>query len=290
MRYNGWLALYKPRGISSNAAIQQIKKAIGKENKVGHAGTLDPLAEGVLPVAIGEATKTAQYLMDARKEYEFTISFGEERTTGDAEGEVISAGGRIPSSSELQNIIPRFIGSIKQTPPIYSALKIAGQPAYKLARKGVQLALPEREIEIHKLALIGEFTFRVECSKGTYIRSLAVDIARELGSKGYVMHLKRTKVGKILIKDTITLDNLIKIVHNDAAALHLLPVTYGLGDILAIEVDEKAARALKNGLSTFIDNHSFASSQLVQILNEGVLQALAYLEDGLCKPIRVFNL
>jgi tRNA pseudouridine55 synthase len=294
--YNGWIILDKPKGMSSNDAVQKVRRFLGKSNKVGHAGTLDPLAEGVLPIAVGEATKTVQYLMNAQKEYEFSITWGEERSTGDAEGEVTVKGGAIPKSTEIQQILSKFMGAIIQVPPIYSALKINGQPAYKLARKGLEVELKQREIFINNLELLetnensGVSTFRVICGKGTYVRSLAVDIARALGTYGYVSMLKRTRVGNFLIKDAIMLANLINLVHNDETKLQIFPVNFGLGDILAIEINADQAKALRNGLSIFLSDYSEISKNIVQILNNGILQALVCLENGLCKPIRVFNL
>lgn len=294
--YNGWIILDKPKGISSNDAVQKVKRFLGKANKVGHAGTLDPLAQGILPIAVGEATKTVQYLMDAKKEYEFSITWGEERSTGDAEGEVTSSGGFMPSDDDVRLILAKFIGEIMQAPPIYSALKVNGQPAYKLARKGEEVELAQRKITIDKLELLdsgeanGVSTFRVECGKGTYVRSLAVDIARALGTYGYVSMLKRTRVGNFLIKDAIMLANLINLVHNDEINLQIFPVNFGLGDILAIEITAEQTKTLRNGLSIFLSDYSQISENIVQILNNGILQALVCLEKGLCKPIRVFNL
>ncbi len=294
--YNGWILLDKPKGISSNDAVQKIKRLLGKNNKVGHAGTLDPLAQGVLPIAVGEATKTVQYLMDEKKEYEFTITWGQARTTADAEGEITFDGGRTPKTEEIQQILSSFLGIITQVPPIYSALKINGKPAYKLARQGVDVAMPERQVQIDSLELFehnpeqNTSSFRVACSKGTYVRSLAVDIAKSLDTFGYVSFLNRTKVGKFLIKDTIMLAKLIDLVHNDRTILPILPVTYGLGDILAVEVTAEQAKSLRNGLSIFLENTFQTPTSIVQILNDGVLQAIAQIEGNRYKPIRVFNL
>lgn len=292
--YNGWIILNKPKGLGSTSAVQKVRHLIGKKNKVGHAGTLDPLAEGVLPIAIGEATKTVQYLMDARKEYEFTIHWGQERSTGDAEGEIIADGGHIPKNSDIKKIIPNFIGEIEQTPPIYSAIKVKGQRAYKLAREGVEVELKQRKVDIYNLTLLQSdtesSTFKVECGKGTYVRSLAVDIARALSTYGYVSYLKRTRVGNFSINDAIMLANLINIVHNGETKIHLLPVTHGLGDILAIEVSVEQARNLRNGLQIFLQAHSETSNQIAQILFDGVLQAIVCIDKGLCKPLRGFNL
>ena len=294
--YHGWLIVDKPKGASSNDAVQKIKRLVGKVNKVGHAGTLDPLAQGVLPIAIGEATKTVQYLMDAQKEYEFSVTWGEERATGDAEGEITAEGGRIPKAEEIEKILPSFIGEIMQMPPIYSALKIKGQPAYKLARMGIDVELKARKVIIENFVLTnhdekqGVSSFKVICGKGTYVRSLAVDIARSLSTLGYVSFLKRTRVGSFLIDNAIMLANLINLVHNSEIKKHLLPVTYGLGDILVIEVSAEQAKSLKNGVQIFLETHSQTSDQLAQILTGGVLQAIVCVNRGLCKPIRVFNL
>jgi tRNA pseudouridine55 synthase len=288
--YNGWLNINKPRGATSNHAVQKIKHLLGKNNKIGHAGTLDPLAEGILPIAVGEATKTTQFMMDAEKEYEFNVTWGEERSTFDAEGEITATGGHIPDIISIEKILPDFIGDIMQTPPIYSALKINGQPAYKLARAGKEIEMKQREIKIKKLQLIfhdeelGLTGFKVLCGKGTYVRSLAVDIARKLNTYGYVSLLKRTKVGNFFIKDAIMLANLDKIVHN------ILPVTHGLGDILVIEVTKEQATAIKHGLKIFLPSHAEDSKIIAQILFDRVLQAIVCIEKGVCKSMRVFNL
>jgi tRNA pseudouridine55 synthase len=289
--YNGWIILNKTLGPTSNRAVQQVKRLAGKNNKVGHAGTLDPLAHGVLPIAIGEATKTTQYLMDAIKEYEFDVTWGEERSTGDKEGEVTASGGRIPSSSEIEEVLPKFLGKIMQMPPIYSALKINGQPAHKLAREGKEVKLSPREIFIEDLILTnhddtqGVSSFKVICGKGTYVRSLGVDIARILSSHGYITFLKRTRVGKFLIKDSVTIDDLLE---SDLKS-HLLPVSYGMDNIPIIDLAPDQVTLLRNGVKIFLEEYS-SSSLTAQITQEGVLQAVSSIENGLCKPIRVFNL
>ncbi len=287
---SGWLVINKPKGLSSNAALVALKKILGKKVKIGHAGTLDPLAEGVLPVALGEATKTAGYLMDAEKEYYFDITWGEERSTFDAEGEVTALGGVIPDKSAVAEVLQDFVGDILQIPPIFSALKIDGKPAYKLARKGIDLELTPRKIKIKELELISHdkenknSKLRVLCGKGTYVRSLAVDIARKLGGFGYVSFLKRSKVGNFLIKDAKVLDNLDKIVHN------LLPITFGLGDILVIKVSQEQALKIKNGLKIVLPCFINQSLDLVQIKSEERLVAIARIDNGKCIPLRGFNL
>lgn len=289
--YNGWITLNKTLGESSNHAVQKVKRLAGKNNKVGHAGTLDPLAHGVLPIAIGEATKTTKYLMDATKEYEFDLTWGEERSTGDREGEVTSSGGHIPKASEIEKTLPKFIGKIMQMPPIYSALKINGKPAYKLAREGKEVELRHREIRIEELILInhdkkhGVSKFKVSCGKGTYVRSLGVDIARSLSSHGYISFLKRTRVGKFKIENSVTIENLT----DNNLKSHLLPVTYGMDNIPVIELSSEQVTLLRNGVKVFLEEYT-SSNITAQITLEGVLQAICLIENGLCKPIRVFNL
>lgn len=289
--YNGWITLNKSLGESSNHAVQKVKRLAGKNNKVGHAGTLDPLAQGILPIAIGEATKTVQYLMDASKEYEFDLSWGEERSTGDSEGEITASGGRIPNASEIEKAIANFIGKIMQMPPIYSALKINGNPAYKLAREGKEVSLTPREISIESLRLInhdakqGISKFKVTCGKGTYVRSLGVDIARSLSSYGYISFLKRTRVGKFNIEDSVTIEELI----DGDLNTHLLPVAYGMDNIPVIELPTEQVALLRNGVKIFL-NEYYSSKITAQITKDGVLQAIVLIENGLCKPIRVFNL
>ena len=288
--YNGWLVVDKPKGMSSSFAVREIKRAVGKQNKVGHAGTLDPLAEGVLPIAIGEATKTTQYMMNAQKEYEFSIFWGEERSTYDAEGEVTVQGGHVPKPEEIEEALPQFIGNIMQAPPIYSALKVDGQRAYDLARAGKPVELAQRLITIESLELFNHdsekklSSFRVLCGKGTYVRSLAVDVARSLSTYGYVSYLKRTKVGNFLINDAIILANLDNLVHN------ILPITFGLGDILAVEVTTEQVIRIKMGQKIFLEPYAEASIPAVQLLLDGVLQAIVCIENGVCTSSRVFNL
>lgn len=286
--YNGWINLNKPFGMSSNQAVQKIRHLLGKKNKVGHAGTLDPLAEGVLPVAVGEATKVVSYLMDSDKEYEFTITWGEFRSTGDAEGEVISNNGRIPTYDEITQILPKFTGLILQVPPIYSAIKFNGQPAYKLARKGEYVEIKPREINIYNLSIIkhsddeGWSVLKVKCGKGTYIRSLAVDIAKELSTYGYVSFLKRIRVGRFVINETVSFEKDL--------TQHLLPINFGLTKIPIVHVTQEQAEKIKNGIGIFIPEQVEIESQVCQIFYENILQAIVLINKGVCKIVRGFNL
>lgn len=244
---NGWLLLDKPYGVSSHDALRPIKHALRKIHpdakskelpKVGHAGTLDPLATGLLPVAIGDATRLIPYIQNTRKQYQFTIRFGQERSTDDAEGEIINESPNRPNNEQIKQVIAKFIGDIAQTPPIYSAIKSNGKRAYQLARQGTQVELEKRNITIYSLTLDKHHdddfaSFSVECSKGTYIRSLARDIGRELGCYGYVSNLRRIEVGKLSLdkkninnnyqNSVIFLDNQHKNIHkcNDKFANRL---------------------------------------------------------------------
>jgi tRNA pseudouridine55 synthase len=294
LNFNGWLIINKPVGISSNFVLTKLKRYLPKKIKIGHAGTLDPLAEGVLPVAVGEATKTVQYLMDANKEYEFDVSWGVATATADKEGEVINSGGKIPTLAEIHLALPKLVGEIMQKPPIYSALKINGQPAYKLARQGVEIDLAPRKVLIEKLEVVAHDNFvtrlRVSCGKGTYVRSIAVDLADILETFAHVTYLKRTKVGKFLLADAIMLEKLLEIVHNNEADWQLFPVDYGLGDILALEVNADQAKALRNGLSIYLPDYSDEIFMLAQVKHKNILQGLVNISKGIAKPLRIFNL
>lgn len=208
---NLWLNIDKPIGFSSAKAVAIVKRITGAK-KVGHGGTLDPFASGILPIAINKATKTAQNLMDARKKYSFRISFGEFRDTDDVEGKVTETSDKRPSIEEIISALPFFIGKIKQTPSRFSAIKINGQRAYDLARQDIEFEIPPREVEIFSLKLISlnsDFAeFELECSKGTYIRTISRDICKKLGVCGFVSVLTRTRVGKFFYQNRISLDAL----------------------------------------------------------------------------------
>ena len=215
---HGWLVVDKPRGITSAAAVARIKSVCGRGAKVGHAGTLDPMATGVLPVAIGEATKTVSFMMDALKRYRFGVRWGEQRDTDDAEGTVIETSESRPSREAVANALSAFIGRIEQVPPAYSALKVGGERAYALARQGRAPELAPRTVHIESLTLIeaGDegAAFAVECGKGTYVRALARDIARALGTVGYVSWLHRAAVGPFSDDDANPLDKLVALGHS----------------------------------------------------------------------------
>ena len=210
---SGWLVLDKPLSMGSTEAVSKVKWLF-KAEKAGHAGTLDPLASGILPIALGEATKTVPYVMDGTKVYRFTVEWGAETATDDAEGEVLNRSDERPSRAAVEAILPNYTGTIMQKPPAYSAIKIAGERAYDLAREGEAVDIPAREVEIDSLTVIdhedGRTAFEVECGKGTYVRSLARDMGRELGCYGHVVSLRRTVVDPFDEEDAVTIDELEK--------------------------------------------------------------------------------
>jgi len=205
---SGWLVLDKPVGMGSTDAVSKIKWLFQAE-KAGHAGTLDPLASGMLPIALGEATKTVPYVQDGAKIYHFTVAWGEERSTDDLEGPVTRTSDKRPTASEILALLPKYTGVIMQTPPQFSAIKISGERAYDLAREGATVDIPEREVEIGRFDLVemtdGGTVFEIECGKGTYVRSLARDMGRDLGCFGHIATLRRTEVDPFTAEDFVTI-------------------------------------------------------------------------------------
>jgi tRNA pseudouridine55 synthase len=256
---HGWIILDKPVGLGSTQAVSAVKRALRDGGyprlKVGHGGTLDPLASGVLPVALGEATKLCGRMLDADKAYAFTIRFGEETSTLDAEGVVVATSARRPSMAEVEAVLPRFTGAIEQVPPAFSALKVDGRRAYDLARAGEEVALKTRDVHIHELTISGEqsrgavehLSLFARVSKGTYIRSLARDIAYALNTVGHVTALRRTKAGPFTLAQAISLDKLGDLATARQLEQVLLPLTAGLDDIPALSVTPDQARALRQG-------------------------------------------
>ncbi len=256
---NGWLILDKPLGLSSAqgvAAVKRILRGVGiRPDRIGHGGTLDPLATGVLPIAIGEATKLAGRMLDATKGYDFTVKWGEATSTEDGEGAVIAVSEVRPAVAAIQAMLPRFTGPIEQVPPAYSALKVDGQRAYALARAGETVTLATRHVTILKLTLIGSTpdtaAFSALVTKGTYIRSLARDLALALGTVGHVSMLRRTKAGPFALDCAISLDNFAQAVHGATLEQVILPLMAGLDDIPALAVDPQEAAALRQGRRLF---------------------------------------
>ena len=255
---HGWIILDKPLGLGSTQGVSAVKRALRQggyaKARVGHGGTLDPLATGVLPIAIGEATKLAGRMLDADKAYDFTIRFGAETSTLDLEGEVIAESDVRPTLAQVEAILPRFTGPIEQIPPAYSALKIDGKRAYALARAGEDVVLAGRKVTIHALEVVGavgemleELTLSARVSKGTYIRSLARDIAYALGTVGHVTMLRRTKAGPFTLESAISLDILGEAATHARLQELLLPLTAGLDDIPVLAVSPDQAQALRQG-------------------------------------------
>ncbi|MBB5985133.1 tRNA pseudouridine(55) synthase TruB [Sphingobium lignivorans] len=264
---HGWLILDKPVGMGSTQAVSAVKRMLREaglpRGKIGHGGTLDPLAEGVLPVAIGEATKLAGRMLDSDKIYDFTVRFGAQTDTLDLEGAVIETSAQRPTLAQVEAVLPGFTGPIEQAPPAYSAIKIEGRRAYDLARAGEQVEMKLRAVTVHALALadavpeeaaegapdggLASVTLTAHVSKGTYIRSLARDIARALGTVGHVTMLRRRKAGPFGLDQAISLDILNDAAKARAIAQHMLPLTAGLDDIPALPVTSEQAMALRQG-------------------------------------------
>ena len=310
---NGWIILDKPVGLGSTTAVSAVKRILREagepKTKIGHGGTLDPLASGVLPIALGEATKLAGRMLDAAKAYEFTIRFGGETDTLDAEGEVVAASDLRPTAEQVEAILPRFMGEIEQVPPAYSAVKIGGKAAYARARAGEDVDLKSRKVTIHSLLVChprarggsasleeqrdsrfrgnDEVTLSAVVSKGTYIRSLARDIAHALGSVGHVSYLRRTRAGPFSLESAISLDFLEEAAKARALTRTVLPLTAALDDIPALPVTPDQARLLRHGQMLF---GVPAQPGLSLATSEGTPVALVEASaDGL-RVVRGFNL
>ena len=293
---NGWLIIDKPQGLGSTDVVNQTRHLFDA-NKNGHAGTLDPFATGVLPIAFGEATKLIPYVMDGSKEYEFVLRFGFSTNTDDVEGTSVQTGGKTPSKEEILNILPYFVGKIEQTPPPYSAIKINGKRAYKLARAGENFEIPSRSVTIESLELLEQvdensFSFRVRCSKGTYVRALGRDIALKLNTFGHLTSLRRTKCGFFCIRDTILLENVKKMVYESHQQDFLLPISTPLRDIAALAITAEDAVKLRLGQSLSPKNYDVQKyiGQTVAAFEKDCLTALVTIDERKISPIRVFNL
>ncbi len=297
---HGWVILDKPVGMTSTQAVAVLKRLFNAK-RVGHAGTLDPLASGGLPIALGEATKTVPYVMDGRKRYRFTVCWGEERDTDDTEGRVTQTSDARPTAEAIRALLPQFTGTIEQTPPQYSAIKIAGERAYDLARDGETVALAPRPVEIHQLVLTEQpdsdhSVFEAECGKGTYVRALARDMGRLLGCYGHISALRRTQCGPFDETDMIPLAELEALCDRAASgegslADALLPVETALDDIPALAVTRADAARLHRGQAVLLRGRDAPnSSGTVYVTVGGRLLALAELGNGELIPKRVFNL
>ncbi len=298
---NGWLVLDKPQGMSSSRAVGAVRRLIGAA-KAGHGGTLDPLATGVLPIALGEATKTVAWVMAGRKRYRFTLCWGEARDTDDAAGKPTGLSPERPAMAAIAAALPSFIGTVHQRPPDFSALKLDGRRAYDLARDGQPVALALRPVEILELRLLDvpdpdHAEFEALVGKGTYIRALARDLGQALGTLAHVTALRRLQVGRFGAEDAISLDNLAALGHSAAASGHLLPVETALDDIPALALSEDEAHRLRCGQavtplrpSDRARIHQLGGGATVRATTGGKLVAVAEIAAGGLRPVRVLNL
>ncbi|MBC6404071.1 MAG: tRNA pseudouridine(55) synthase TruB [Hyphomonadaceae bacterium] len=295
---NGWLVLDKPPGVTSTQSVGRVRRIFNAQ-KAGHGGTLDPLASGVLPVALGEATKTVPFIMDAPKSYTFTLTWGEDRDTLDAEGEVIATSAVRPLRRDVEVALGRFIGYIDQIPPKYSAVRIDGHRAYDLARAGKPAATKSRTIHIKSLEVThwahDAVSLEVQCGKGTYVRSLARDLAHALDARGHVTMLRRLRVGNFEITRSFSLDELERLCYTGSVLESLLPIDAPLDDIPVIGVDAETAGSLKHGRSvgsSDFRSHPDVPSQPERVLAKcgGTAVAICDVSNGLLRPRRVFNL
>jgi tRNA pseudouridine55 synthase len=297
---HGWFVLDKPVGMTSTHAVSVIKHLFAAR-RAGHAGTLDPLASGCLPIALGEATKTVPFVFDGRKTYRFTIRWGEERDTDDAEGRVVATSDKRPDRDAIERLLPRFTGTIAQVPPRFSAVKLGGERAYDLARDGEAVELAPRTITVHRLELVeipdpDHAVLTAECGKGTYIRSLARDLGRELEVLGHVCSLRRSQVGPFSEADMIPLEQAQSLCHRAAVgegtlANALLPVETALDDIPALAVSPADAARLQRGQAALLRGRDAPIVHgMVQVACSGQLVAIAEVEHGEIVPRRVFNL
>ncbi|MDX2159325.1 MAG: tRNA pseudouridine(55) synthase TruB [Hyphomicrobiaceae bacterium] len=295
---NGWIILDKPVGMTSTQAVGKVRW-LYQAQKAGHAGTLDPLATGVLPIALGEATKTVPYAVDGVKAYEFTVRWGAETDTDDAEGRVVETSEHRPTPEQIEAILPGFHGEILQTPPQYSAIKIQGERAYDLARSGETVKLEPRPVIIDRLELIAmpdEHTsiFEAECGRGTYVRALARDMGRQLGCLGHVTQLRRTRVAAFDVESAVTVAEL-EAAHDAedggaALARYLKPIELALSDLLEVSVSPPDAARLARGQSILVRGRDapITSGEAFAVC-KGTLVAICEMDKGEMVPVRVFS-
>jgi tRNA pseudouridine55 synthase len=293
---HGWVILDKPTGMTSTQAVGAIKR-IFEAQKAGHAGTLDPLATGILPIALGEATKTVPFTVDGEKAYRFTVRFGAETNTDDSEGQVVRTSGELPARGAIEALLPRFTGEILQVPPQFSAIKVEGARAYDLARSGEEVALEPREVLIDDLALVdmpdaATAVLEARCGKGTYVRALARDMGRALGCFGHVIALRRTRVGSFDERTSVTLEQLREAAHTGSEELmaFLMPVEAALNDLPGLSVGPNDAASLARGQAVLVrgrDAPVMAGTAWAHF--KGRILALGELEKGAFRPTRVFN-
>ncbi len=301
---HGWLVLDKPLNMTSTQAVGAVRRAFNAQ-KAGHAGTLDPLATGILPIALGEATKTVPYAVDGEKAYRFTVAWGAETNTDDTEGTVVRSSDTRPTVEDIEALMPRFHGEVSQVPPAFSAIKVAGERAYDLARSGEEVVLEARTVIIKRLALIEQpdastSVFEAECGKGTYVRAIARDLGRLLGCYGHVIALRRTRVGPFDEARAVTMEEIQEAAKQDEAneaggceALTqlLAPVESALSDLPELIVTPADAASLTRGQAILIRGRDApVMSGPAFATSKGRLIALGELDKGALHPTRVFNL
>ncbi len=295
-RISGWLILNKPYGMGSTQAVGKVKWLF-QAQKAGHAGTLDPLATGMLPIALGEATKTVNYVMDGMKTYRFSVSWGVQTSTDDTEGEAIKTTDMRPEKADIKNLIKNYLGQIEQLPPIYSALKINGQRAYDLARSGEEVVLKPREVFIDRFDLLeipdaDTAIFEVECSKGTYVRSFARDMGEALGCFGHISALHRVNVNPFHHDEMIDLEDLIQLEGDfDKLDELLISTSSALADLPSIDFPQDAANRIRLGNSVLVlGKDAPISADEICATHNGDVVAIGMIEKGMFQPKRVFNL
>jgi len=291
---SGWLVVDKPAGITSTAVVNKVRWALDAQ-KAGHAGTLDPEATGVLAVALGEATKTVPYITDALKAYEFTVRLGQATNTDDAEGQVIAQADDRPTDSQITDALAGFLGDIMQVPPQFSAVKIDGQRAYKLAREGEDLALAARPLWVEELLLIDRpnpdhAVLSMTCGKGGYVRSVARDLGQKLGCYGHVLQLRRIWSGPFDATDGLTLDQIDKLARTPELETHLLPLETGLADLPMVTCTPQGAARLRNGNPGMVVAYDIDYGEECWASFEGQPLAVGRFKEGELHPSRVFNL
>ena len=292
---HGWLVLDKPAGMTSTQAVGAVRRAFGAQ-KAGHAGTLDPLATGILPIALGEATKTVPYAVDGQKEYRFSVRWGVETDTDDAEGRPVATGDTRPERTAIEALLPGLTGEILQTPPAYSAVKIDGERAYDLARAGETVELQARPVQIDSLVLVDApdrdtAVFAAQCGKGTYVRSLARDMGRALGCRGHVIALRRTRVGAFEEAQAVAMADLTATAEVDEDALQALlrPVETALAELAVLRVSREDTVRLLRGQSVLVRGQELLAPGPAYATCKGNLVALGQIEKGQLRPTRVFN-
>jgi tRNA pseudouridine55 synthase len=293
---SGWIIVNKEVGMTSAMVVNKIKRVL-KVKKAGHAGTLDPLASGVLPIALGEATKTMSFAMNSNKSYEFDIKWGAATDTDDLEGKIVAESNIRPLKNDIINILPKFTGIIKQKPPAYSAIKINGVRSYKLARNSIISDIPEREVHIKEISLVKYINkdsarLKIECGKGVYVRSLARDMARVLNTHGHVVYLNRLSVGPFFHKDSILLADIANLVDKATISKAIKPISFVLDDIPAIDITSDEAILISRGQKVLLEDlvlEEGTYNKEVYITSNNAPIALARVENKYIHPFRVFN-